>query len=255
MGAHKGRAWGGSEGAEATPTPLPLLPLLTPSPPSLSSLPLLTPSPPQARPEWRDNYLQYAALKNLIKEAHEDATGVSAAAFEPRTTSLTVTRAGGASKTADERFYELLEAEMSKINRFTVERVSELKKRLKALRAAVATRGGTANGDGAAADPEVATTDALVAEAKAVGDEFLALEKYVSWEGRTGWWWGGEREGVKSFGPTLPLFILPGQHQLPGLPQDRQEARQERAQRAVRPVLRVPHPQHAMGAGERKKGV
>ena len=163
LGAHKGRAWGSEGPREATPTH-------THPPLSL----------PQARPEWRDSYIQYAALKNLIKEAHEDATGVSAAAFEPRTTSLTVARAGRASKTADERFYELLEAEMSKINRFTVDRVSELKKRLKALRAAVAARGGTANGDGTAADPEAATTEALLAEAKAVGDEFLALEKYVS---------------------------------------------------------------------------
>lgn len=140
-----------------------------------SRIPLLP--PPQARPEWRDNYLQYTALKNLIKEAADEASGLGQnVTFSPRTTSLTVAR-GSASKTADERFYELLEAEMTKINRFTVERVSELKKRLKALRVAV---GGGGAGTAANGDPEAATTEALMAEAKDVGDEFLALEKYVS---------------------------------------------------------------------------
>jgi SPX domain protein involved in polyphosphate accumulation len=122
--------------------------------------------------------MDYKALKDLIKEAADELASAGAGtSFSPRTTSLTVARAGGR-RTADERFYELLEAEVAKVNKLTVGRVSELKKRLKALRAAAA-----AARDGAAAAPsdlEAAPQGALLDEAKAVGDEFLALEKYVN---------------------------------------------------------------------------
>ena len=104
-------------------------------------------------------------------------------------------------RSADEKFYELLESEVSKVNKFTVEHVSGLKKRLKALNAATvamrraAASGGSGGegGEGASgASPNLArqsssmmeaqplqSTEALLAEAKAVGDEFLALEKSV----------------------------------------------------------------------------
>lgn len=126
-------------------------------------------------------------------------------AFSPRTTSLTIARAAQR-RSADERFYELLESEVAKVNKFTVEHVSGLKKRLKALNAAtVAMRrsaasggsggegtgggggGSDAAGNGLARAPSSSititpprSTESLLAEAKAVGDEFLALEKYVN---------------------------------------------------------------------------
>lgn len=160
----------------------------------------------KARPEWRDQYMDYKVLKDLIKEATDELSsagygpgGARALSFSPRTTSLTVARAAQR-RSADERFYELLEAEVAKVNKFTVERVSGLKKRLKALNAATvamrraATSGGS-GGEGSEAASAAAcvsrtassalesqplqSTEALLAEAKAVGDEFLALEKSV----------------------------------------------------------------------------
>ena len=159
----------------------------------------------KARPEWRDYYMDYKGLKDLIKEATDELAsaggfgpgGAGALSFSPRTTSLTVARASER-RSADERFYELLESEVAKVNKFTVEHVSGLKKRLKALNAATvamrrAAASGGSGGEGgaeASAAPNLArasasmmeaqpiqSTEALLAEAKAVGDEFLALEK------------------------------------------------------------------------------
>lgn len=155
----------------------------------------------KARPEWRDSYMDYKGLKDLIKEATDELAGAGgpggagALAFSPRTTSLTVARASER-RSADERFYELLESEVAKVNKFTVEHVSGLKKRLKALNAATvamrrAAASGGSGGEGSeSAAPNLArasasmmeaqplqSNEALLAEAKAVGDEFLALEK------------------------------------------------------------------------------
>lgn len=163
----------------------------------------------KARPEWRDQYMDYKALKDLIKEATDELASAGygpggtgppgALSFSPRTTSLTVARAAQR-RSADERFYELLESEVAKVNKFTVEHVSGLKKRLKALNAATvamrrAAASGGSGGEGSEASAAAAaarlsrtssaaleaqplqSTEALLAEAKAVGDEFLALEK------------------------------------------------------------------------------
>lgn len=156
----------------------------------------------KARPEWRDQYMDYKALKDLIKEASDELASAgygpdgagNELSFSPRTTSLTVARAAGR-RSADERFYELLESEVAKVNKFTVEHVSGLKKRLKVLNTATAAMrraaaSGGSGGEGEAASPNLArvsasmmeaqplqSTEALIAEAKAVGDEFLALEK------------------------------------------------------------------------------
>lgn len=159
----------------------------------------------KARPEWRDQYMDYKALKDLIKEASDELASAgygpdgagNELSFSPRTTSLTVARAAGR-RSADERFYELLESEVAKVNKFTVEHVSGLKKRLKVLNTATAAMrraaaSGGSGGEGEAASPNLArvsasmmeaqplqSTESLIAEAKAVGDEFLALEKYVN---------------------------------------------------------------------------
>lgn len=157
----------------------------------------------KARPEWRDQYMDYKGLKDLIKEATDELAsagygpgGAGALSFSPRTTSLTVARAAER-RSADERFYELLESEVAKVNKFTVEHVSGLKKRLKALNAATvalrrAAASGGSGGEGtdssrapslsrqsssAMESQPLQSTETLLAEAKAVGDEFLALEK------------------------------------------------------------------------------
>ncbi|KAK9918747.1 hypothetical protein WJX75_006519 [Coccomyxa subellipsoidea] len=118
------------------------------------------------RSEWRPHYLDYKGLKDLIKEAQQEMEQQGTVAFSPRTTSLTVTRPRG-QKPADERFFEKLENEVTKINKFTQNQVSSLKKRLKALRDQVR-------------DAKDFKNSSLTQEAKEIGDEFLALEKYVN---------------------------------------------------------------------------
>ncbi|KAK9825865.1 hypothetical protein WJX81_006134 [Elliptochloris bilobata] len=119
------------------------------------------------RVEWRTNYLDYKGLKDLIKEAVAETERSGTVTFSPRTTSLSVLRAGSL-KPAEERFFEKLEYEVGKINKFTVDNVSTLKKRLKQLRERTAS-----NKDGK-------ETEELLQEAKLIGDEFLALEKFVN---------------------------------------------------------------------------
>jgi SPX domain protein involved in polyphosphate accumulation len=63
------------------------------------------------RAEWRTQYLDYKGLKDLIKEAVAETERSGPVTFSPRTTSLSVLRAGS-SKPAEERFYEKLEYEV-----------------------------------------------------------------------------------------------------------------------------------------------
>ena len=165
----------------------------------------------KVRPEWRTHYMDYKTLKDLIKTATEEvaATNGGLPDFSPRTTSLTVARPAAGRRSAEEAFYEALEAEVAKVNKFTVGQVSGLKKRLKALilRANAAAAGRpppaivgslpSSSPAAAAADLEAGglspsaaaapstpappeALEGLLAEAKMVGDEFLALEKYVN---------------------------------------------------------------------------
>lgn len=63
------------------------------------------------RPEWRTHYLDYKGLKDLIKEAVAETERSGTTTFSPRTTSLSVLRAGSL-KPAEERFFEKLEDEV-----------------------------------------------------------------------------------------------------------------------------------------------
>ena len=63
------------------------------------------------RPEWRAHYLDYKGLKDLIKEAVAETERSGTTTFSPRTTSLSVLRAGSL-KPAEERFFEKLEDEV-----------------------------------------------------------------------------------------------------------------------------------------------
>lgn len=62
------------------------------------------------RTEWRTQYVDYKGLKDLIKEAVAETERSGIVNFSPRTTSLSVLRAGSL-KPAEERFFEKLESE------------------------------------------------------------------------------------------------------------------------------------------------
>lgn len=66
------------------------------------------------RPQWRQHYVDYKALKDLIKDSvseleRDESVRLS---FSPRTTSLTVQRPTSRSKNSEEEFYEVLEQEV-----------------------------------------------------------------------------------------------------------------------------------------------
>ena len=64
--------------------------------------------------EWADGYLDYNAIKHLIKEAVRESEALgSGVSFSPRETSLSVQRATNNRDAAEERFFTLLEAEVS----------------------------------------------------------------------------------------------------------------------------------------------
>ena len=68
----------------------------------------------RVKPEWRSEYVDYKALKDLIKQAATESENVgNGVNFSPRTTSLQVQR--GARRGAEERFFEKLEAEASAV--------------------------------------------------------------------------------------------------------------------------------------------
>jgi hypothetical protein len=62
------------------------------------------------KPDWKDYYLDYKGLKDLIKASAEDAD--QGASFSPRTTSLTVQRYNNRKDSAEERFFTKLEQEV-----------------------------------------------------------------------------------------------------------------------------------------------
>lgn len=65
----------------------------------------------QARPDWRDKYLDYGQLKQYIKEAVAQLeSGSDETAFSPRTTSLSVTKNHNESPEAS--FFTKLEVEV-----------------------------------------------------------------------------------------------------------------------------------------------
>lgn len=126
----------------------------------------------QARDEWRTQYLDYKGLKDLIKESAREAETQGPAAFSPRTTSLSIVRAAKQADAAEERFFRRMEAEVDKVGKFTQRVVSELRSRLARLQP---------KADKAAeAEGETAEKEALMAEAKAIGEDYLQLEKYAN---------------------------------------------------------------------------
>lgn len=65
------------------------------------------------RPEWREFYLDYNSLKDLIKaSAQLNGQAEGTAAYSPRTTSLTVVRSNNTKEAAEEKFFMKLESEV-----------------------------------------------------------------------------------------------------------------------------------------------
>ncbi|RMZ52859.1 hypothetical protein APUTEX25_000978, partial [Auxenochlorella protothecoides] len=105
----------------------------------------------KSREEWAGEYVDYKALKDLIK--------ISAADYESRVQNRR--------DSAEEDFFKCLDSEVEKVGRFTAQLVAKLRERLEHVRAA-------------AADVKPEDAEALLEDAKNVGDEFLQLEKYVN---------------------------------------------------------------------------
>lgn len=128
------------------------------------------------RPEWSGKYLDYGALKDLIKVAskEQEAKGFAGehVSYSPRAASLTVLRGENARDSSEEKFFQKLEEEVDKIGTFTSEKVQELRSRLYQLQQRV---------DGEQAGSSKGRKEGeLLEEAKDIGDQFLQLEKYVN---------------------------------------------------------------------------
>jgi SPX domain protein involved in polyphosphate accumulation len=127
------------------------------------------------RPEWGPYYISYEALKDLINlSSAETERALTGEDTQPRETSLSVVRTAGRQESAEERFFKRLEAEVSKVGKFTEELVSQLRAKMSRMQSESATLLGK---DGT---HDAALKAKLLEEAKKFGDEFLALEKYVN---------------------------------------------------------------------------
>ena len=58
------------------------------------------------------NYIDYKALKDLIKASSKEAESGAETSFSPRTTSLTVQRYSSNKDSSEEKFFALLEQEV-----------------------------------------------------------------------------------------------------------------------------------------------
>ncbi|GLI70122.1 hypothetical protein VaNZ11_014928 [Volvox africanus] len=118
--------------------------------------------------EWVDYYIDYKGLKDLIKKCQKEAETAGEASFSPRTTSLTVQRYSNTKDSSQELFFRRLERDVDKVNKFTNKLVEEMRASLRNLNSK--------------AEKETAPErkDELLQEAQRIGDDFLALEKFVN---------------------------------------------------------------------------
>ncbi len=126
--------------------------------------------------EWSPYYINYEALKELIAQSAQETERALGGPQDP-STSLSVVRTAGRQESAEERFFRRLEAEVSKIGKFTEELVSQLRAKMSGMQAEAVTLLGSAK-EGGSLDPKLKAK--LLEEAKRFGDDFLALEKYVN---------------------------------------------------------------------------
>lgn len=66
----------------------------------------------KVKPEWKDYYIDYKGLKDLIKACQKEAE-TGEASFSPRTTSLTVQRYNNTKDSSQELFFRRLERDVS----------------------------------------------------------------------------------------------------------------------------------------------
>ena len=139
---------------------------------------------------WRDDYLDYDALKGLIKVLEDQLAQMNTADLATRGTSLTVppqTNASGmpvlrqSTPATQEDFYRLLEKEMSKIEVFTKTKVKAVRAQLAQVESQLAQRNAATSSSSSpsshSSSPSLAQLSRQVGEA---GEEFLQLEKYVN---------------------------------------------------------------------------
>ncbi|GLC44294.1 hypothetical protein PLESTB_000761900 [Pleodorina starrii] len=122
----------------------------------------------KVKEEWKDYYIDYKGLKELIKQSQKEAETAGEASFSPRTTSLTVQRYNTSKDSAQELFFRRLEREVDKVNKFTNKLVEEMRASLRSLNSKAEKE----------TSPE--KKDELLQEAQRIGDDFLALEKFVN---------------------------------------------------------------------------
>jgi len=135
---------------------------------------------------WAAEYLDYDALKGLIKVLEEQQAQMSTTEYTSKTTSLTVppqTNASGMPVVlqrtttpsprvaTQEDFYSLLEKEMAKIEGFTRTQVKQVRVKLSEVETQLSRSGG-----GVA----TAEHDAMLTKVGEAGELFLRLEKYVN---------------------------------------------------------------------------
>jgi len=120
------------------------------------------------RAEWREHYIDYKCLKDLIKEAARQQEEAGVTEYSQRTTSLTVQRAMDSRENLEEKFFKKLESEVEKVGDFTAKIVEGLRERLFQLQAQAKSM----------FSPE--EKDDLMEEARSIGDSFLHLEKFVN---------------------------------------------------------------------------
>ncbi|KAG2429574.1 hypothetical protein HXX76_010809 [Chlamydomonas incerta] len=121
----------------------------------------------KVKPEWKDYYIDYKGLKDLIKACQKEAE-TGEASFSPRTTSLTVQRYNNTKDSSQELFFRRLERDVEKVNKFTNKLVEEMRASLKSLNSK------------AEKETDQDKKDDLLKEAQRIGDDFLGLEKYVN---------------------------------------------------------------------------
>ena len=131
--------------------------------------------------EWSPYYINYEALKELINLSAQETERALTDTGEISQTSLSVVRTAGRQESAEERFFRRLEAEVSKVGKFTEELVSQLRAKMSRMQAEAVAITAQSAGQSDERREELGELKArLLEEAKRFGDEFLALEKYVN---------------------------------------------------------------------------
>ena len=148
--------------------------------------------------DWEEAYLDYRRLKDLIRAVHEkhvmdneDPDGIGKgtslsvppptnAAAQPTKGSATHELLGASGEVTQERFFEVLEGEMKKIEVFTKDTVKSIRNLLLEIDQEIEKMNIKANSGALGSEAFDSQRKALKERTKAVGKDFLKLEKYVN---------------------------------------------------------------------------